>query len=387
MPLPRAGGFYARSWRDYLARESSPGVPVVRPTVALAAHAFVDEIVLAGFRTLMPVGDQQELDRIDEETRAAHDIFNGSGWLDDPATYFAEPPRLRNVRSARVNSRQGAYERLSFESGYRPRQAEPGRARWLSYTANCTAWVWMLRHEQPRPWLICVHGARMGRPSIDLSLFRARWLHEKLGLNVAFPVLPLHGPRARGLPRTAMFPSEDVLDTVHGAAQGVWDIRRLISWIRATSDDPAIGITGISLGGYTTALVASLEKGLACAIAGIPAVDLVDLLEQHGGRLRKGQLREIVTPARRLSKVVSPLSLTPRVPPEGRFIYAGLADRLLYPRDHVIRLWEHWGCPEIAWYEGGHALFSRAKPVRGFVQAALEQSGLVEPAGQSGNAV
>ena len=36
-----------------------------------------------------------------------------------------------------------------------------------------------------------------------------------------------------------------------------------------------VGITGVSLGGFVTALVAGLEPGLACAILGVPAMDTV----------------------------------------------------------------------------------------------------------------
>lgn len=62
----------------------------------------------------------------------------------------------------------------------------------------------------------------------------------------------------------------------------------------------------------------------------------------------------------------------------GRFIYAGIADRLVHPREQVTRLWEHWGKPEIVWYPGGHTGFFQSRPVRRFVQAALEQSGLLD---------
>ena len=78
-----------------------------------------------------------------------------------------------------------------------------------------------------------------------------------------------------------MFPGEDVLDNVHGAAQSVWDIRRLVSWIRTQDPGARIGVNGVSLGGYITSLVASLEDGLACAIVGVRVVDLVDLIEAH----------------------------------------------------------------------------------------------------------
>ena len=61
----------------------------------------------------------------------------------------------------------------------------------------------------------------------------------------------------------------------------------------------------------------------------------------------------------------------------GRFIYAGVADRLVHPREQAIRLWRHWGKPEIVWYPGGHTGFFRSRPVQQFVEDALHQSGLL----------
>src|ERR1035441_9477166 len=95
-----------------------------------------------------------------------------------------------------------------------------------------------------------------------------------------------HGPRARGLPKGAAFPSEDVLNEVHGAAQAVWDIRRLLSWIRSQQPDSMIGLNGFSLGGFLTSPVASLDDGLTCAILGVPPVDLVELVGRHAGLSR-----------------------------------------------------------------------------------------------------
>jgi hypothetical protein len=76
--------------------------------------------------------------------------------------------------------------------------------------------------------------------------------------------------------------------------------------------------------------------------------------------------------------MVSPLSLAPRVPMQGCSIYAGIADQLVHPREQVIRLWEHWGIPQIVWYRGGHIGFFRSRPVQRFVQDSLVQSGLVD---------
>ena len=377
-PFTRASGFYASSWHSYLTRQAGGDLPIVRPTVALAAHAFRDEIVLAGFRTLQPVSDRRAFARAEREVIAALGLYGRAGWLGRPEGFFTPPPPLTEVTVRAVKTWRHTYERMSFDSGYEPHADDPGRERWLGYQPNNRAYAWLLRHDEPRPWLVCVHGAVMGRPALDLILFRARRLHEDLGLNVVLPVLPLHGPRRRDLPTSVMFPGENVLDNVHSAAQAVWDIRRLLSWIRSHGDGSPIGFTSISLGGYITSLVASLEDGLTCAILGVPAVDVVDLLERHAGLPRDDVRRRIIPPARRLGRVVSPLALTPRVPPEGRFIYAGLADRLVHPREQVIRLWEHWGRPEITWYAGGHTGFFSSRPVTRFVNEALLRSGLVQ---------
>ena len=167
------------------------------------------------------------------------------------------------------------------------------------------------------------------------------------------------------------------MDNVHATAQAVWDVRRLLSWIRSQEPESPIGLNSISLGGYVASLVASLEDGLTCAILGVPVADLIELLGRHAGFSPEDPRRHTVTLAEPIGRMVSPLSLTPRVPMSGRFIYAGIADRLVHPREQVVRLWEHWGRPEIVWYHGGHTGFFQSRPVQRFVDDALVQSGLV----------
>ena len=252
----------------------------------------------------------------------------------------------------------------------------------MSYTGNHREYALMLRHTddghgEARPWLVCVHGTEMGRAGLDMTLFRARHLHEDLGLNVILPVLPMHGPRARGLPKGAVFPGEDVMDDVHGTAQAVWDVRRVIAWIRSEQPGARIGLNSISLGGYVAALVASLEDGLTCAVLGVPPANLVELLGRHSGLARNDPRQATLELAKPIGRMVSPLSLEPKVPQAGRFIYAGVADRIVHPRQQVMQLWEHWGRPDIGWYRGGHTGFFEARPVQRYVDAALVQSGLV----------
>ncbi|PRC50042.1 hypothetical protein C6A85_71570, partial [Mycobacterium sp. ITM-2017-0098] len=104
--------------------------------------------------------------------------------------FFPKPGPLTGVEIAPVRRRNRIYARLRWESGYRPSPGEPGADRWLSYAAVRNGYGLMLRHPDPRPWLVCIHGTEMGRAAIDLALFRAWYLHERLGLNVVLPVLP-----------------------------------------------------------------------------------------------------------------------------------------------------------------------------------------------------
>ncbi len=377
-PATRTVGYYARSWRRYLRGDNPGDLPVARPTMSLAREAFRDEIVLGVFRMLRPGAQPEVLDRVEREVAQALELYQRSGWCGDPRGFFTTPLPLHEVDVEHVGGRR-PHERISFNSEYRPHPGEPGGERWSSYTANRREYAWMLRHPEPRPWLVDVHGAGMGsRATLDMALFRARDIHRRLGLNVILPVLPLHGPRRAGLDREVGFATQDMLDNVHGAAQAVWDIRRLISWIRfEDGEDISIGLNSISLGGYITALVASLERDLTCAILGVPVADLVDLVDRHAGPAPTSQQWRAVDLARQLGAVVSPLNLSPQVPLRGRFIYAGLADRVVHPRYQVARLWEHWDRPQIEWYQGGHSGFFRSRPVQDFIENALRHSGLV----------
>jgi pimeloyl-ACP methyl ester carboxylesterase len=377
-PVGRVGRYYARSWRDYLNQK--PGeLPIARPTAALAAHALRDEVVLLGLRLHRPVSNPEAFQRITDEVNAALDYYRRKGFLDKPERFFAQPPPLTDVTVREVTGRGRRRERLFFDSGYMPHRGEPGRERWLGYTANEREYALLLRHSRPRPWLVCIHGAEMGRAAFDLTVFRAWHLHRDLCLNVVLPVLPMHGPRSRGLPKGAVFPGEDILDNVHATAQAVWDIRRLVSWIRRQEPESPIGLNALSLGGYVASLVASLEDDLACAILGVPVADLVEVLGSHAGLSSDDPRRDTLALAAPIGRMISPLSLEPRVALSGRFIYAGIADQLVHPREQVIRLWRHWGRPQIVWYRGGHTGFFRSHPVQQFIDQAIVQSGLACP--------
>ena len=375
-PFAKAGRFYAQTWSRYLGGESAD-LPVVFPNPTLAAHALMDQVLVSVFRVIRGLPDVEVFEAIEREVIAALEFYEQNGWLDNPEAFFATPPPLTEVSIRRVEQGDRCHERISFDSGYAPYPGAPGGERWRSYTADDREYALVLRHDEPRPWLVCVHGSEMGRADIDLRLFRAWHLHEDLGLNVALPVLPLHGPRKRGLPKGVAFPAENLIDNVHATAQAVWDIRRLLSWIRSQEPDSAIGLNSMSLGGYIASLVASLEDGLTCAILGVPVIDLIQVFGYHAGLAADDPRQRALDLATPIGRMLSPVSLSPRVPLQGRFVYSGLADQVVHPRAHAVRIWEHWGRPDVHWYHGGHMSFFRSGPVQEFIDDALIQSGLV----------
>jgi dienelactone hydrolase len=354
------------------------GVPAPEASHALSLQVACDEALLSVMLLTNPLPQPGDHARIDSELSAARELFAARGWLEKPEAYHQHPPALTNPEIRSGNSRGIDFEHLSFDSEFEPHPDEPGRDRWLGYGANRRAHAWVLRHDDsPRPWLMCVHGYRMGFPLFDLAAFAPEYFHERLGLNMIVPTLPLHGERRAGRRSGDGFIGGELLDTVHAEAQAMWDMRRLLGWLRAEGA-PGVGLLGLSLGGYNAALLACLEADLQCAILGVPLSDFARAMFRHGPPLYlQDAEREGIDHHRshEVLSVVSPLVLEPKVPLERRAIFAGIGDRLV-PADQPRDLWRHWGEPSIEWYQGGHVTFRAHAGVRRLVVDSLRGAGL-----------
>jgi dienelactone hydrolase len=370
-----AAGWYTLRL-DPRRREVAPPPPGLR----LAAEVAGDELILSVNTVAAMVQRDTDFGRIRREIEQAGELYESMGWMEKPTGYHVLPPGLESPAIRSGSTRGAAYEALSFESGYEPNEGEPGRERWLERVANRTAHAWVMRHRDgPRPWLVCIHGYQMGRPLYDFSAFPPGWLHRRLGLNLLLPVLPLHGPRTVGWRSGEGFLGADVLDTVHAEAQAIWDIRRMLGWVRAEGATD-IGVYGLSLGGYNAVLLASLEEGLDRAIAGIPASDFARLFFRHRPTLEvRRAVHRGIDEARvaDVLRVVSPLALAPRVPHERRFLFGAAADRIV-PPEQVLDLWRHWERPRIEWYPGAHVSFGVHAGVRALVEEGLRAGSPVE---------
>ena len=364
------------------------GLPTPALSPGLAAQVALDELILAFAMGPNRYPNPSDFDRVAAELAAARLLYDARGWLDDPASYHRTPPPLHDPSFDRGRFLGTDYQRLLFPSGWEPRDDEPGAARWNGYSTNHTASATILRHEgAPRPWVVAIHGFAMGTPYMDLIGLHAIHLHRDLGLNVAMPVLPLHGARRITRVSGEAFLSFDLMNTVHGLAQSLWDIRRIISWVRA-QHAPMLALYGVSLGGYVAGLLAGIVDDIDAVIAGIPVSDFPSLfLHQapHHMRLRAVENEVLDGNAEIVHRVVSPLAFTPKVPADRRFIFAGLGDRMA-PPEQALTLWRHWDEPEICWYAGNHVGYLWSRQVTSFLNDSLAASGLVvePPAGTEG---
>ncbi|MGO8871895.1 MAG: alpha/beta fold hydrolase [Acidimicrobiales bacterium] len=358
--------------RQLHARPGAAG-PLQRGTLVAAAAG--DEFMLACFKQLhAPVGEEAFAATLDEPRQLVA-YFEARGLLTQPESWHTRPARAVMKESAR-RLLHVSFSHATYESPYAPGDDVPGARRYAEHTRNEVAHARLLRQPREAPWVVCVHGAGMGDPFVDIAAFRAAALHAA-GFNVAIPVLPHHGPRGAGR-FTLAFPSDDPASNLHGAAQAIADVRALLAYIQERGE-PAV-LFGLSLGGYVAGAVAALEPSLAGVVVGVPVVDISELLRTHApdrfvGHPRFDEFHEL---ARRLDPMTSPLGLPAPATPVRR-IWAGRADRLVRP-EQVERLAAFWETPEVMWYQGGHLGFFGAPTVRRCVSRSLVDAGVAREA-------
>lgn len=355
-------------------------MPAPPPSVGLATAVALDTLLTLPLPLLSSTGTPAHYRRSSAELDEAVRYYETAGWLDDPHRRHEAPKRCPDVRLERAGTRTDAgRELVRFDSGWTPEDGEPGAGRWRAFEPNSVLPVLLLRHAGgPRPWLVAVHGQGMGRSS-DIGLLRVRRLHQALGLNVALPVLPLHGPRAAGFAPDRQFVSNVYpINNVLGLSQAVWDLRSLLFWLREAQEAPAVGVLGLSLGSYACSLLSTLESDLACVVAVVPISDLARSLRESAPVMpSRRRLHRDLHDERSVAvhRVVSPLSGPCLVPHVRRYLVAGQADRIA-PPSGAAELWRHWDEPHIEWRARGHLTTWRSAAYDDHLATILAESGL-----------
>lgn len=270
---------------------------------------------------------------------------------------------------------------LRFASDYEPYAPDYAETH-LGWHDNLMVHARWYRCAAPRATVVCVHGFGGGPWAIEEQTFAVRRL-LRADVDVVLTQLPFHGQRRpRSLSRTvALFPSPDVVRTIETFGQAVHELRALHRWLRAQGAAP-VGLLGHSLGGYTSALTAGLEDGLAFVAAISPPARLSEMMWRHGEglplRVQAEAAGFTVADFRRLHRVHCPLERPARVARERRYLVAGRGD-LLMPTDQARALWEHWERPGLYWYPGSHvAQLGRGGAFRA-LEAWLAGLGLARP--------
>lgn len=266
--------------------------------------------------------------------------------------FFQEPPPARVSLSVVREERDAEVLDLGWRSAYEPVLPEL-RERYLKYPENHLAGARLFRAAARRPVAVLIHGYLGGVYAAEQRIFPVEWLRQR-GLDVALFTLPFHGLRAVTGRRVPPFPSADPRFSNEGFGQAISDLRQLIDWLRAEGH-PAVGVMGMSLGGYTTALAATVLEQLAFAVPIIPLASLASFAAEQG-RLGASEAdrAEQLEALEAVHQVVSPLHRPLLVPRERVLIVAAENDRIT-PVTHARRLAKHFHVPLETW-PGGHLL-------------------------------
>jgi hypothetical protein len=355
-----------------------PAPPTLTRRLIGSAAATVDRAVVAAMQ-MRNRGVRARAEAFPHEERMkrlalVRDAYGAPELFDRPDTYFVPPPAVRpRVRPVRALPWGGECLEASWESTFEPYGAGV-RDPYMAHVPNRTAHARLYVGERPRPAAIVVHGYMAGQWSIEERAWPIEWMNRR-GLDVAVAVLPFHGMRARAEGGAPPFPGADPRFTNEGFRQAVADLRVLIATLRDRGA-PSVGIMGMSLGGFTTSLLATLEDNLAFAAPLIPLASLADFARDQGRLGRGASADEQHAALEAANRVVSPFARPGRVAP-GRIVVVGAEADQVTPIAHAERLAAHFDVPLLR-LRGGHIVQVWRREAFRAVQRMLEDNGVIE---------
>lgn len=342
-----------------------------------AAAAAVD---LAVRRTaLSRTGGQRNAEALRHEVRIAlmHRLTDRYRKLGAYEAFFREPRAILPVEDIRL-SRPGGVRVVDvhWPSEYRCFLPEV-QEQYDRVEENQTATARLVLHGEPRPVVILIHGYLGGAHRLERRIWPMTFLRG-LGMDTVLFVLPFHGTRAgRGFGELPPFPGADPRMTNEGFRQSMADLQDLVKWLLGRGH-PKVGVMGMSLGGYATALAATVEPRLSFAVPIIPLVSIpaAARLNGHLGDTleeTEEQYRGLIG----VHRMVSPLHRPPVIPPRSILVIGAERDQIT-PIEHARQLAHHFGC-RLETMHGGHLVqFGRGDRFRS-IGRFLKELGVVDP--------
>jgi pimeloyl-ACP methyl ester carboxylesterase len=283
----------------------------------------------------------------------------------NPQISFPRPTQLPRVASRAAGPAaeliaHGRVDNIVFRSSFEainPTQRERRRG----YTRNNMVHAQHWRHDDgPHPTLCLIHGF-MGSAYLFNGLFFSLPWFYRAGYDVLLYTLPFHGRRAeKNSPYSGYgFFMDGFAGFAESMAQSVHDFRSVLDYLEFTGVD-RIALTGMSLGGYTSALIAGVDDRIQAVIPNVPVVTPEAAFDDWFPANLLVRLGEVLAHTDKdLAAAAygyhSPLNYAPLVPKERRLIIAGLGDRLAPPQQ-AEKLWEHWDRCGFHWFPGNHIL-------------------------------
>lgn len=344
------------TWRQKLIVDSSAVADLgLRTAIAsLVGAAMVPRVVRAAMNPSASHAENEAL-RFYAELGAAK----------DSALSFPAPTELPRVSSRPANpiaewQAHGHVRNIRFKSSFEAINPAVREQR-QGYTRNNVvhAQHW-LHGDGPHPTLCLIHGFMGSAYLFNGLFFSLPWFYRS-GYDVMLYTLPFHGRRAeKGSPYSGYgYFADGFSGFAEAMAQAVHDFRSVLDYLEFTGVD-RIALTGMSLGGYTSALIAGVDDRIQAVIPNVPVVTPesafddwfpANMLVKLGNRAA-GTTRELADAA---AMYHSPLNYAPKVPKDRRLIITGLGDRLAPPEQAEL-LWEHWERCAFHWFPGNHIL-------------------------------
>lgn len=283
----------------------------------------------------------------------------------DPDLSFPKPTVAPRISSRPANPvaewmAKGRVNNLRFDSSFaavNPALREQCRGYVRNNVVRAQHWV---HDDGPHPTLCVIHGF-MGSPYLFNGLFFSLPWFYRSGYDVLLYTLPFHGARAEkgSLFSGYGFFAHGFAGFAEAMAQAVHDFRSLIDYLEFTGVD-RVALTGMSLGGYTSALIACVDDRIQAVIPNVPVVTPDRTVDEWFPANYAVRLRDLIAGAdeevvREATKYPSPLNYPPLVPKDRRLIITGLGDRLA-PPEQAEMLWEHWDRCAFHWFPGNHIL-------------------------------
>jgi pimeloyl-ACP methyl ester carboxylesterase len=283
----------------------------------------------------------------------------------DPALSFPSPTAVPRISSRPASPiaewiAKGNVHNIRFDSSFEA--VNPAlRDQCHGFTRNNVVHAQHWRHDDgPHPTLCVIHGF-MGSPYLFNGLFFSLPWFYRSGYDVLLYTMPFHGSRAE---KGSLFSGHGFFANgfsgfAEAMAQAVHDFRSIIDYLEFTGVD-RIALTGMSLGGYTSALIASVDDRIQAVIPNVPVVAPDQTVEEWFPANKVVALRSrLSNTGSELTKAAtqysSPLNYQPLVPKDRRLIITGLGDRLA-PPEQAEMLWEHWDRCALHWFPGNHIL-------------------------------